>query len=421
MSEIKQTQINWFQPNLSGSAASLQHRFTTTSPLIKLRDGEIVLFVRKGSNAWHCRYKLKDIGWVRRSTRTHNLYDAQQQACDWYDEARYRIRVGLAPDLKRFSEIAAATLTDLRNDIAAGRGKRVYVDYCSVIERYFVPYFKLKYITTITYSDVNEFEQWRNNKLGRIPAASTLLTFSAAWTRIQTTAIKRGWLSQHTAVPHLSVRGGVRAQSRPAFSAEEILHLREFMDVWSRAGGRGKAGEMRLLLRDYVELLIFTGMRHGTEAMNIRWLHCEWYFDAQQRKYLRIWVSGKTGERYLIAKHEAVGVFERLAQRDAVCTDMTLTEVFDAKKEQLVFRFSTGEQPYHFNAVFARLLTAAGLLRNNIGETRTLYSLRHTYATQELRAGTDIHTLAKQMGTSVLMLERFYSKLNATMSAAKLA
>ena len=202
MSEIKQTQINWFQPNLSGSAASLQHRFTTTSPLIKLRDGEIVLFVRKGSNAWHCRYKLKDIGWVRRSTRTHNLYDAQQQACDWYDEARYRIRVGLAPDLKRFSEIAAATLTDLHNEVAAGRGKRVYVDYCSVIERYFVPYFKLKYITTITYTDVNEFEQWRNQKLGRIPAASTLLTFSAAWTRIQTTAIKSGCLSQHTPVPN---------------------------------------------------------------------------------------------------------------------------------------------------------------------------------------------------------------------------
>lgn len=35
--------------------------------------------------------------------------------------------------------------------------------------------------------------------------------------------------------------------------------------------------------------------------------------------------------------------------------------------------------------------------------------------------GTDIHTLAKQMGTSVLMLERFYSKLNVTMAAARLA
>ena len=53
--------------------------------------------------------------------------------------------------------------------------------------------------------------------------------------------------------------------------------------------------------------------------------------------------------------------------------------------------------------------------------TRTLYSLRHTYATQALLDGTDIHTLAKQMGTSVRMLELHYSKLTATMAADKLA
>jgi hypothetical protein len=36
-------------------------------------------------------------------------------------------------------------------------------------------------------------------------------------------------------------------------------------------------------------------------------------------------------------------------------------------------------------------------------------------------SGTDIHTLARQMGTSVLMLERHYSKLTATLAADKLA
>lgn len=55
------------------------------------------------------------------------------------------------------------------------------------------------------------------------------------------------------------------------------------------------------------------------------------------------------------------------------------------------------------------------------GTTRRLYRLRHTYATQELLAGTDIHTLVKQMGTSVVMLERHYSKLTATLVADKLA
>jgi FixJ family two-component response regulator len=46
---------------------------------------------------------------------------------------------------------------------------------------------------------------------------------------------------------------------------------------------------------------------------------------------------------------------------------------------------------------------------------------QRAYATQALLGGTDIHTLAKQMGTSVRMLELHYSKLTATMAAERLA
>jgi integrase len=100
---------------------------------------------------------------------------------------------------------------------------------------------------------------------------------------------------------------------------------------------------------------------------------------------------------------------------------MTLDEIFAARIPLRLFRFSTGEQPYELNKVFARLMKDADMLADANGEHRTLYSLRHTYATMELHAGTDIHTLARQMGTSVLMLEMFYSKVNATLSAKKLA
>ena len=50
-------------------------------------------------------------------------------------------------------------------------------------------------------------------------------------------------------------------------------------------------------------------------------------------------------------------------------------------------------------------------------QKRTLYSLRHNYASFELLNGTDIHTLARQMGTSVNKLERHCSKLTATLAA----
>jgi len=73
-----------------------------------------------------------------------------------------------------------------------------------------------------------------------------------------------------------------------------------------------------------------------------------------------------------------------------------------------------------FNDTFSNLLKFTKLTEDTAGQSRTLYSLRHTYATQALLRATDIHTLAKQMGTSVLMLELHYSKLTATMAAESL-
>lgn len=55
-------------------------------------------------------------------------------------------------------------------------------------------------------------------------------------------------------------------------------------------------------------------------------------------------------------------------------------------------------------------------------QNRTLYSLRHTYATLEItKKRVDLPTLAKQMGASVGMLEKHYSKLTATMMTDRLA
>lgn len=150
------------------------------------------------------------------------------------------------------------------------------------------------------------------------------------------------------------------------------------------------------------------------------WQHIEWH-TVNGVRYLRIWVSGKTGGRWLIAKHRAAVALERLAVRQAA-VGMSLETTLEQKLPLKVFAFDDGSQPYGLEGTFKRLLAAAGLsLDKSSGQQRTLYSLRHTYATKELLTGTDIHTVARQMGTSVLMLERHYSKLTATMAAEQLA
>jgi integrase len=154
--------------------------------------------------------------------------------------------------------------------------------------------------------------------------------------------------------------------------------------------------------------------------MNLEWRHIQWHEDKDIR-YLRMWVSGKTGPRWLIAKHECIDALKRLHLTQPDIAGMSFEDVITLRLERKVFCFADGTQPYEFTHVFRRLLAELGMSKNEAGLARSLYSLRHTYATRELLGGMDIHTLAKQMGTSVVMLERHYSKLVATMAAERLA
>ena len=292
------------------------------------------------------------------------------------------------------------------------------MDYISIIVRYFVPFFGERHLHNIKHDTIGEFERWRNHKMGRQPKSSTLMNFASAFSRVCSTAIQRGWLSERVPLPKMS-RKGEKGSVRPAFNAAEVQQLRVFMSTWELAGTQEFDRLQRPLLCDYVQFLLLTGMRHGTEAMNVHWRDCEWY-EADGIKYLRVRVSGKTGERYLIAKHETLRVLQRLhtRQRDIAARDF---EQVLGRVDKLLFRNALGMRPRTFNGMFAKFMRESGLALDGGQQRRTLYSLRHTYATLELLAETDIHTLSKQMGTSVRMLEAHYSKLTATMAADRLA
>ena len=271
---------------------------------VRLRDGELVLYRRSHSSVYQCRYKLSDGAWTRQSTGKAVLEHAITRACDIYDQARYRQRLGLAHRTHSVAHIAALTLKELRIKMDASTARTAFHDYASCIERYFVPYFGERQLEELTHIDIREFELWRDRQLKRTPKASTLNNFTSAWNRVIATAVQQCYISERVPVPKLSNKGQ-KSQPRPAFNKDEIAQLLEFMQQWQQGGRSGSEREMRCLLCDYVEMLLYTGMRHGTEAMNIRWQHLEWH-NRDGVRYLRVWVSGKTGGRWLIARHSAV-------------------------------------------------------------------------------------------------------------------
>ena len=393
---------------------------TTQPQTIHLRDGELVLYRRSRSLLYQCRYRLADGTWHRRSTGKASLELAIAAACDLYDESRYRQKLGLAHQAHSFAHIAGICLEELRHLIDLKKTKSSLNDYASIIERYFVPYFGERRLEELSYSDIREFEMWRDRRLARAPKTSTLNNFASAWNRVIGTAVDRGFISERVPVPRLSSKGE-KSKTRPAFTEQEIEQLLAFMPAWSQQGRLAVEREIRPLTRDYVEMLLYTGMRHGTEAMGIRWRDIEWHTDKGIR-YLRIWVDGKTGGRWLIAKHKAVDVLKRIHARQRDICQLSFETTMESRVPHLLFRFSDGHQPHSLVGTFRRLMRDSGLALDANGDNRTLYSLRHTYATLEmLRGEVDIHTLSKQMGNSAAMIERHYSKLTATMAAERLA
>jgi integrase len=169
-------------------------------------------------------------------------------------------------------------------------------------------------------------------------------------------------------------------------------------------------------------MLLLTGMRHSTEAYYIKWQHLAWHWDKGVR-YLRIWVKGKTGARWLIAKHRAVDVLKRLHASQQDIAHIPFEQLFEQQLDVRVFRAADGTTFTRMDSTWNNLMRDSGLGKDTVtGQNRTLYSLRHTYATLALlRNEVDIHTLSKQLGNSVAMIERYYSKLTATMAAERLA
>jgi integrase len=385
---------------------------------IKLLDGDLTLYKRPVSHQWQCRFKLATGTWHSASTGTDQVAEATTQAIAIYETVKLKLASDLAIKTRTFRQLAEQELAAAARVVHANPNKRTHVDYIHIFTKYLIPFFGAYQINDITQEVVDDYSAWRISQMGKEPKSYTQRRHAGLYKRVIQRARAQGLIHQNRTVPLLEV-AGEKPEARPAFNQQEISYLLEYMQDWERFGRNQRSNHMRRLCRVYVEFLLGTGIRQGTESMPIRWKSLQWHWIGQQR-YLRIWVSGKTGPRYLIAKHFVVEALERLIAWQALPYP-NLDAVIQAKLDRRAFVFPEGDAPHSLDSVFERLMVESGLLKDATGKNRTLYSLRHTYATFALAEGVDIHTLARQMGTSTLMIERHYSKLTPMMAAEKLA
>ncbi len=384
------------------------------------RDGSVVLYRRDGRNIWYARFRLPDGKWHRLSTRHTDLKYAAEFAGEKYDEAKYAYKLGVPVLTKRFTDVADLTVAEMQKELDAGHGKTVYLTYIATIKLHLKPFFGKKNIDKISYQDINDFYNEQQDKATKPLKSSTITNYNAALNRIYEYAMIKGWIVQGQ-IPKLKNRGAA-SDRRPAFTLDEWNSIARRLRDWCLIGHKAVTREMRELLRDYVLIMGNTGIRHGTEAANLKWKHISWHTDRDGNRFIQMAVDGKTGRRDLIARHSVEDYLKRIQSRFPELAKYDFDELLKKQVDEYVFRMSSGKRTNNLNQSFRQFLRHNKLLEDKHGDTRTLYSLRHTYATLALvGSNIGIHDLARQMGTSVGMIEQHYSHLTPAMKATVFA
>ena len=136
-------------------------------------------------------------------------------------------------------------------------------------------------------------------------------------------------------------------------------------------------------------------------------------------RYLVLNVDGKTNKRGAVARDTVKDYLDRQSKLNPALSYDSFDKLIAAKNDAFVFttRLGTVATVHNLNAAPNALLDELGLKIGADGKSRTLYSLRHYYATRDLKRGVSTHALSKQMGNSTAMLDKHYSKYSPLLNA----
>ena len=371
---------------------------------------------RAGSDNWYARLTLPNGKRLVKTTKTEDVESAKEVALRLYYEVDARIQNKLPATTRKFGDVAKHAINRMETEIREGVGKQAYRDYVQALNKWLIPYFGGTDIAKLDLAAVTAFDAWRTAQNGKVPAQSTINNHNSALNRVLDEAELNGWIVKSLRPTLLNK--GVKTQSRGSFSVEEYRVIYTALRGYHKQTTNEKSAATRETLRNYVLFLANTGVRHGTEALGLRWRNIEWY-ERDGERYLAVNVDGKTNKRTAIARDSVENSLWRQAQLNPRIQAEDFDGLIAAKLDEPVFttRLSATVTVHNLNRAFNALMTELDLKTGADGRTRTLYSLRHFYATLNLERGVTTHALSRQLGNSTDMIDRHYSKYSPLLNA----
>jgi integrase len=366
------------------------------------KDGKIVLYqlADRPKKLWLCRIKVpKNKGYVYRGTGTSDLFEARKFAEELLEEFLIKIKLGQSLTGHNLGKMVEEYESHIQ---AKGEPTKRELAILAFLRTYAVPYFTKNKITELTTGEIARFFDWRRiNSRKKAPREATILHETSIFSTFLNWAHKRGLIEKKLVLDKPKQDG----ERRPHFDSKDWAVLTRHLREWVKQG-MGKSGPIyrdRIMLTNYVLVLANTGIRVG-EARGLRWKDVDSQPIAEsEESNIILHVSGKTGTREVVARSPDIKTyFERIWE--------LRNQELEAKpsKEENIFCHKDGTPIGSFKKGFAALVKEAGVEFDRDGDRRTIYSLRHTYATFRLQEGVNHYVLARNMGTSVKMLEQHY-------------
>lgn len=383
-------------------------------------DGRVLLYKRAGLKKpnWYARLRIPGAsGYKIVSTKTSRLSTAEGYANNLYDELYHHVKRGGSIRTRTFGQI----FKEWENARAQMRPAHQKQAVCWTVERVrakALEYFGGMKIDEISPADFENYWRWRQHNFSRVaPTNNTLGRERTAILSLFRFAEQMNHISK---IP-TSTAPKQNKERRPTFTKQEWTAIASKMDAWEKEGEGKSTARDRHLAKCYFHILVMTGLRVG-ELRNLCWGDL-WEANTDTGKRVGANVRGKTGAREVVFLKGAGSVFNELMSLHM--SDLGKLHPDDQKKwnpgrARIIFCHPDGTHVQTFKRSFHSLLNFAKVPIKINGKARTIYSLRHYYATNRLYEDVSPYLLAQQMGTSVEMLEKFYGQTMTSLAATQI-
>ena len=364
-------------------------------------DGNINLFLREGKKPkYYVRISTPNsTGYKTISTKTTNKSEAIRFAFNEYDKLNNIVQSGGVLQSRTYKDIVDEWGKNRTNSYnPKSKSKDRTVEY---VKLYSVDFFGKMMIDKIKSKDFHEYCDWRNvNYKKKQPTVDTINRELTSIRSVIKYSYQRGYISEMVTIQKLKTNGVSR---RSTFNLTEWKKITTGMRKWVKEGKSLGKYRDRFILQQYVLLMSNSGIRVG-EMRDLKWEDVTSY-STRDGDDVILKVKGKTGLREAVLNTGS----ERSLQRLFDLRREELDGVDPSPNEYVFLSRKTGKPYTTFKTSFNSMLKYCGIKLEKDGLNRTIYSLRHFYGTQRLKGNISPYILAKQMGTSVEMIEKHYS------------